>query len=67
MILISLSHSKKMAERDPDYLWTHFMEKLHLVSNSDSIVAVTPAEDTNGLLKCFESTGKMFCLSSLEV
>lgn len=33
-------------QRDPDYPWTHFMEKLHLVSHSDSIVAVTPAEDT---------------------
>lgn len=46
MELISLSHSKKTAERDPPYPRTHFMEKLHLVSNSDSIVAVTSAENT---------------------
>lgn len=46
MTLISLSHRKKTAERDPDYPQIHLMEKLHLVSNSDSVVAVTPAEDT---------------------
>lgn len=45
MTLISLSHRKKMAERDPDYPQPYLMEKLYLVSNSDSVVAVIPAED----------------------
>lgn len=40
-----------MSERDPDYPRTHFIEKLHLVSNFNStvtvpMVAVTPGEDT---------------------
>lgn len=51
MTLPSLPHSKIMAERDPDYPRTHFIEKLHLASNSDStvtvpMVTVTPGEDT---------------------